>query len=88
LNAFRKTHGAPQYFGAPQSNAVEVVGRAIEAACKDGKVTRDEVRAAIAKTNLSTSLAGIPIRFTANGDLTVQKFFLYKVVGGNYIQQT
>jgi branched-chain amino acid transport system substrate-binding protein len=87
LNSFKKIHGGAQFFGAPQLNAVEVVGRAIEQACKDGKVTRDEVRTAIAKTNLGTSFAGIPIRFTPNGDLTVQKFFIYKVVGGNYIQQ-
>jgi branched-chain amino acid transport system substrate-binding protein len=86
LNAFRKIHGGSQFFGAPQLNAVEVVGRAIERACKDGKVSRDEVRTAIAKTNLGTSLAGIPIRFTRNGDLTVQKFFIYKVIGGNYVE--
>jgi branched-chain amino acid transport system substrate-binding protein len=85
LNAHVSRFGGPQYFGAPSYVAVQVVGSAIEQACADGTATRDEVRRNIARTNLRTSIMGIPIRFAADGDLTVQRFFIFEVVGGSYV---
>jgi branched-chain amino acid transport system substrate-binding protein len=85
LNAHVSRYGGPQYFGAPTYVALQVVGTAIQKACADGSATRDEVRRNIARTNLATSLLGIPIKFAPDGDLTVQQFATYEVVGGNYI---
>jgi ABC-type branched-subunit amino acid transport system substrate-binding protein len=85
LNAHVSRYGGPQYFGAPSYVAVQVVGDAIQRACADGAVTRDEVRRSVPRTNQRTSIMGIPIKFAADGDLTVQRFFIFEVVGGSYI---
>jgi branched-chain amino acid transport system substrate-binding protein len=84
LGAFMKKYHAPDYFGAPTYMAVQVVANAVERACKDGTVTRDEVRKQIQKTNIVNSMSGLPLRFNANGDLRVQKAFIFKIAGGDY----
>ena len=84
LAAYTKKYHAPQYFGAPSYEAVQVVANAIDRACKDGTVTRDEVRAQIQKTNIANTISGLPLRFNANGDLRVQKAFIFKIADGDY----
>ena len=73
-------------FGAPNYVVAQLEINAIKAACKDGKVSRGEVRKLIAKTSLKTSLIGVPIKFTANGDVTGANDFIFKIVNGKYVQ--
>jgi ABC-type branched-subunit amino acid transport system substrate-binding protein len=72
-------------FGAPNYVVAQLEIAAIQRACKDGKVSRAEVARQIAKTNMKTSLLGVPIKFTANGDVSGAKFFIFKIVDGKYV---
>jgi hypothetical protein len=48
VKAFKKAHGGdPEFFGAPSYVAAQVIGGAIDRACKDGKASRAEVRAQV-----------------------------------------
>ena len=58
---------------------------AITRACKDGKITRAEVRAQVRKTNLTATILGGPLTFTANGDVSGAKFHIFKIVNGKYV---
>jgi branched-chain amino acid transport system substrate-binding protein len=79
VKAFKKAHGGdPEFFGAPSYVAGQVVGGAIERACKDGKASRAEVRAQIRKTNLKKTLLGIDVRFNAQGDMQRRPFGIWK----------
>jgi branched-chain amino acid transport system substrate-binding protein len=85
VNGFYAKFGrATTPFGAPNYVVAQLEIAAIQRACKDGKVTRAEVRRQIAKTNMKTSLLGVPIKFTANGDVSGAKFFIFKIVNGKY----
>jgi branched-chain amino acid transport system substrate-binding protein len=82
VKAYAKAHGGNgDYFGAPTGVATQVVIQAIDRACKDGKATRAEVRAQIAKTNIPKSILGFTIKFTKIGELSGGKFGLYKSDG-------
>ena len=79
VKAFRKAHGGnPEYFGAPSYVAAQVVGGAIERACKDGKATRGEVRAQVRKTNLKKTVLGLSVRYNAIGDIRGGLFGIWK----------
>jgi branched-chain amino acid transport system substrate-binding protein len=79
VKAFKKAHGgAPEFFGAPSYVAGQVVGGAIDRACKDGKASRAEVRAQIRKTNLKKTLLGIDVRFNSQGDMQRRPFGIWK----------
>jgi branched-chain amino acid transport system substrate-binding protein len=79
VKAFKKSHGGdPKYFGAPSYVAAQVVGGAIERACKDGKATRGEVRAQVRKTNLKKTVLGLNVRYGANGDIRGGQFGIWK----------
>ena len=85
VNGFYKKFGkSTTPFGAPNYVVAQLAIDAISKACADGKVTRGEVRKLIAKTNMKTSLLGVPIKFTANGDVSGAKFFIFKIVNGKY----
>jgi branched-chain amino acid transport system substrate-binding protein len=87
VNGFYKKFGhSTTPFGAPNYVVAQLEINAIKAACADGKVSRGEVRKWIAKTNLKTSLLGVPIKFTANGDVTGANDYIFKIVNGNYVQ--
>jgi len=89
IAGFKKGHsGDGEYFGAPTYAATQVVGTAIDRACKKGSATRATVRAAIRSTNIpaAQSLIGVALRFNRNGDLsTAKKFGLYKSNGTVFI---
>ena len=72
-------------FGAPNFVVAQLEINAIKAACKDGKVSRGEVRKLIAKTNLRSTVLGVPVKFTGNGDVVGAKFFIFKIVNGKYV---
>jgi branched-chain amino acid transport system substrate-binding protein len=82
VKAFKKAHGgAAEFFGAPSYVAAQVVGGAIERACKDGKASRGEVRAQIRKTNLKKTLLGFSVKFNAVGDIAGGQFGIWKSNG-------
>jgi branched-chain amino acid transport system substrate-binding protein len=80
--AFEKAHGGDgEFFGAPSGVAAGVAMRAVAAACADGKITRAEVRKVVARTKIprAQSILGLPVAFTANGDLKGGKFGIYQI---------
>jgi branched-chain amino acid transport system substrate-binding protein len=86
VNAFHaKFSGATSPFGAPNYVVAQVYATAITRACKDGKITRAEVRAQVRKTNLTATILGGPLTFTANGDVSGAKFHVFKIVNGKYV---
>ena len=72
-------------FGAPTYVATQVVMAAVDRACRDGRATRAEVRANVARTRLRASLLGIPVSFAKGGDLRRSRFFIYKVAGSKLV---
>jgi branched-chain amino acid transport system substrate-binding protein len=83
--AFNKAYpGGTSPFGAPNYVVAQVYANAITKSCKDGKITRAELRKNLAKVKLSNSLIG-PIRFTTNGDVANAKFHIFKIENGKYV---
>jgi branched-chain amino acid transport system substrate-binding protein len=76
--------GATSPFGAPNYVLAQMYANAITKACKDGKISRAEVRKDFSKVSLRSTILGTPIRFTANGDLAGAKFHIFKIVNGQY----
>jgi branched-chain amino acid transport system substrate-binding protein len=76
--------GATSPFGAPNYVLAQVFASAITASCKDGKITRAEVRKNFAKVKLGTTILGTPNRFTINGDVAGVGFHIFKIVDGKY----
>jgi branched-chain amino acid transport system substrate-binding protein len=84
--AFHKQFpGATSPFGAPNYVLAQMYASAVTKACKDGKISRAEVRKDLAKVSLPSTILGTPIRFTANGDLAAAKFHIFKIVNGKYV---
>src|SRR3954468_6496068 len=70
VKAYLKAHhGNGEFFGLPSYVAAQVVVGAVTKACADGKATRAEVRKAIAKTKLKTTILGFPVSFAASGEM-------------------
>jgi branched-chain amino acid transport system substrate-binding protein len=83
--AFKKQFpGGTSPFGAPNYVLAQMYASAITTSCKDGKITRAELRKNFAKVSLKSTILGTPIRFTANGDLAGAKFHIFKIVNGQY----
>jgi ABC-type branched-subunit amino acid transport system substrate-binding protein len=76
--------GGTSPFGAPNYVLAQMYAQAATKACKDGKISRTELRKDFAKVQLKSSILGTPIRFTANGDLAGAKFHIFKIVNGKY----
>lgn len=72
-------------FGPPVYLAVQIAHRALRVACRNGTATRAEVRGIIARTRLSSSVLGMPIRFTARGDVVGARFFIFEIRNGQYV---
>jgi branched-chain amino acid transport system substrate-binding protein len=82
IKAYAASHGGKQdYFGVPSYVAAQVAVNAVQKACTagKGKTTRAAVRKMVAKTNLAATLLGIPVTFTANGDVRGGGFTIYKI---------
>jgi len=86
--AFKKIHKGTELFGAPSYVATQVVAGAIDRACKNGTASRAEVRAQLKKTNIaaSTSLLGLPVQFSKNGDMVKKPFGIYHSVKGVFVR--
>jgi branched-chain amino acid transport system substrate-binding protein len=77
---YKKVYGAGTTpFGAPNYVLAQAYASAIQASCKDNKITRAEVRKNLAKVTLKTTIFGTPVKFTANGDVAGAKFFIFKI---------
>ena len=85
--AFKKQFpGGTSPFGAPNYVLAQIFADAISNVCKAGNdPTRDNVRAEIAKTDLSSTLLGTPVKFTSNGDVAGAKFHIFKIENGKYL---
>jgi branched-chain amino acid transport system substrate-binding protein len=80
VKSYAKAHkGDGEFFGAPSYVATQVVVNAITKACSDGKASRSEVRKLVAKTKLKTSILGLPVSFSAGGDLKGGGFGIYQI---------
>jgi branched-chain amino acid transport system substrate-binding protein len=85
VKAFRKAHGGnPEFFGAPSYVAAQVIGGAIERACKNGTASRAEVRAQIKKTKLKNTVLGLNVKFNRNGDIAGGRFGIWKSTGTDF----
>jgi branched-chain amino acid transport system substrate-binding protein len=83
--AFHKQFpGATSPFGAPNYVLAQMYSSAVTTACKDGKISRAELRKDFAKVSLKSTILGTPIKFTGNGDLAGANFHIFKIVGGKY----
>jgi branched-chain amino acid transport system substrate-binding protein len=83
--AYTRSHGGHgEYFGAPSYVAAQVIGAAIDRACKNGTASRAEVRAQIRRTRIGKSLLGIGVRFNANGDIRGGQFGIYQSNGTEF----
>jgi branched-chain amino acid transport system substrate-binding protein len=87
VNAFHAQFpGATSPYGAPNYVAAQLYANAIVLACKDGKISRAEVRRDVGKLKLSATILGGPLSFTANGDVAGAKFHIFKIQsGGRYV---
>ena len=84
IRAYRRTSPSGDFFGAPSYAAADVAVRAIDRACRNGTATRAEVRREIARVNIRTTLLGLPVRFTAGGDIRGGKFGVYRSRNGTF----
>ncbi|HUK44225.1 MAG TPA: branched-chain amino acid ABC transporter substrate-binding protein [Gaiellaceae bacterium] len=89
VSAYNKVFpGGTTPFGAPNYVLAEAWAQAATKACAAGKgtLTRAALRAAFAKTDLSTTILGTPVAFTPNGDVVGAKFHIFKIEsGGKYV---
>jgi branched-chain amino acid transport system substrate-binding protein len=69
VNQFERRFGDTISFGAPSFVAVQMMAMGLSNACKDGKVSRTEVRREIGKVSIRNSLLGAPIAFDKAGDV-------------------
>jgi branched-chain amino acid transport system substrate-binding protein len=77
--------GETNPFGAPAYVAAQVLASAITTACKNGKISRAEVRRNIPKVSFKSTILGGPFSFTPNGDVNNAAFGIFKVVGGKFV---
>lgn len=80
VKAYNKAYpGGTTPFGAPNYVLAQMYSSAITTACKDGKISRAEVRKDLAKVKLKSTIFGSPVSFTANGDVAGAKFYIFKI---------
>jgi branched-chain amino acid transport system substrate-binding protein len=85
VKAFKSSHGGdPEFFGAPSYVAAQVVGGAIERACKNGTASRAEVRAQVRQTNLKKTVLGLNVKFNRNGDIAGGRFGIWRSNGETF----
>jgi branched-chain amino acid transport system substrate-binding protein len=86
VKAFHKQYpGATSPFGAPNYVLAQMYASAVTKACKDGKVSRAEVRKDVLKVSLRSTILGGPIKLTAKGDVAGAKFHIFKIENGKYV---
>jgi branched-chain amino acid transport system substrate-binding protein len=82
----KKFPGGTSPFGAPNYVLAQAYSEAIKAVCANGDTpTRDNVRAELAKVDLTDTIFGSPVAFTAKGDVAGAKFYIFKIENGKYV---
>jgi branched-chain amino acid transport system substrate-binding protein len=71
-------------FGPVVYAATDVILRAVQSACKTGKPTRASVLAAVHKTSIPNSILGGAFSFNSHGEPKNARFYVFKVVNGQY----
>ncbi len=84
IEAYSTEYGEFGAFGPPTYVAAQVILEAIDRAMKAGQVTRESVLAEIAKTDISQTILGSPIKFDANGDVEGAQFYIFEVEDGQF----
>jgi branched-chain amino acid transport system substrate-binding protein len=69
VTQFKARFGETISFGAPSFIAVQMIAMGVSNACKDGRISRVEVRREIGKVSIKTSIFGKPFAFDKNGDV-------------------
>jgi branched-chain amino acid transport system substrate-binding protein len=82
VHDFAAKYGKTTPFGAPSWVAAQALAMAISQSCADGKTSRAEVRANVAKVKMATSLLGHPIAFTKNGDVATGGVTVFQIAPG------
>ncbi len=82
VHDFAAKYGKTTPFGAPSWVAAQAIAMAISQSCTDGKTSRAEVRADLAKVKMSNSLLGHPISFTKNGDVATGGVTVFQIAPG------
>ena len=86
VTAFHKQFpGATSPFGAPNFVLAQMYAAAATTACKDGTISRAELRKDFAGVHLKATILGGPMSFTAGGDVAGAKFHIFKIENGNYV---
>ena len=84
-NFKKKFSGGTTPFGAPNFVLAQMYASAATKACKDGKISRAEVRKDLAKVVVRSTILGTPMKFTAKGDVAGAKFHVFKIqADGSY----
>ncbi len=73
-------------FGPPTYVATMVVLEAAVRASEAGNLTREGVLAEVAKTDMASTILGVPIKFDANGEVIGAQFFISQVKDGKFSQ--
>jgi ABC-type branched-subunit amino acid transport system substrate-binding protein len=81
VHDFAGKYGKTTPFGAPSWVGAQALAMAISQSCTDGKTSRAEVRADLAKVKMTTSLLGHPISFTKNGDVATGGVTVFQIQG-------
>jgi branched-chain amino acid transport system substrate-binding protein len=85
--AFEKKYGTNYtgQFGPPSYVSAQVIASAVTSLCAaHRKITRAAVVAAIRKVKFKKTILGRPIAFDRRGDVTNGRFYVYRLVNGNY----
>ena len=69
VTQFKARYGETISFGAPSFIAVQMIAMGVSNACKDGRISRAEVRREIGKVSIKTSIFAKPFAFDKNGDV-------------------
>lgn len=73
-------------FGPPTYVATMVVLEAAVRASEAGNLTREGVLAEVAKTDMASTILGVPIKFDENGEVIGAQFFISQVKDGKFVQ--
>lgn len=82
VHDFAAKYGKTTPFGAPSWVAAQAIAMAISQSCTDGKTSRAEVRADLAKVKMTSSLLGHPIAFTKLGDVATGGVTVFQIQPG------
>lgn len=85
VKRFADEYGSFGTFGPPTYVATMVVLQAIQRASDAGTLTREAVRAEVAKTDMEMTILGNPIAFDENGDVKNASSYIFQVKGSDFV---